>query len=42
VGEPNGAGILTRDWMSGGFTWTGFDYKVRAFLLCSASCVFLV
>lgn len=27
VGISNQQGILTRDFMSGGFTWTGFDYK---------------
>ena len=26
-GQKNGQGILTRDFMSGGFTWTGWDYK---------------
>ena len=26
-GQTNGQGILTRDFMSGGFTWTGWDYK---------------
>jgi beta-galactosidase len=28
VGEADGQGILTRDWMAGGWVWTGFDYKV--------------
>ena len=27
IGEPNGQGILTRPFVSGGFTWTGWDYK---------------
>ena len=27
VGEKNQQGILTRDYMCGGFTWTGWDYK---------------
>ena len=27
IGEPNGLGILTRPFVSGGFTWTGWDYK---------------
>eukprot|EP00759_Apiculatamorpha_spiralis_P041426 PhF_6_TR40157/c0_g1_i1/m.59452/K01190/lacZ; beta-galactosidase len=27
VGEPNGQGILTRPFISGGWTWTGWDYK---------------
>lgn len=27
VGEPAGQGILTRPFVSGGWTWTGFDYK---------------
>ena len=26
-GQTNNQGILTRDFMSGGFTWTGWDYK---------------
>jgi len=26
-GMSNGQGILTRDFISGGFTWTGWDYK---------------
>jgi len=27
VGEPDNQGILTRAFVSGGWTWTGFDYK---------------
>jgi beta-galactosidase len=27
IGQLLGQGILTREYMSGGFTWTGFDYK---------------
>ncbi|KAH8043583.1 arogenate dehydratase [Aureococcus anophagefferens] len=27
VGEADAQGILTRPFISGGFTWTGFDYK---------------
>ena len=27
VGEPAGQGILTRPFVAGGFTWTGWDYK---------------
>ena len=27
VGEPGGQGILTRPFVAGGFTWTGWDYK---------------
>ncbi|GMH50795.1 hypothetical protein TL16_g00871 [Triparma laevis f. inornata] len=27
VNVKNGQGILTRDFVSGGFTWTGWDYK---------------
>jgi beta-galactosidase len=27
IDEPHSQGILTRDFMSGGFVWTGFDYK---------------
>lgn len=27
VGEHNGQGILTRPFISGGWTWTGWDYK---------------
>jgi len=27
IGQPNGQGILTRPFVSGGFTWTGWDYK---------------
>ena len=27
VGQTNNQGILTRPYMSGGFTWTGWDYK---------------
>eukprot|EP00937_MAST-01D_sp_MAST-1D-sp2_P002554 g2554.t1 len=27
VGQPNNQGILTRDFIAGGFTWTGWDYK---------------
>ena len=27
VGEGNGQGILTRPFISGGWTWTGWDYK---------------
>ena len=27
VDEPDGQGILTRDYMSGGWVWTGWDYK---------------
>lgn len=27
VGVAHGQGILTRPFVSGGWTWTGFDYK---------------
>jgi beta-galactosidase len=27
IGESNGQGILTRDFISGGWTWTGMDYR---------------
>ena len=27
IGESNGQGILTRSFISGGWTWTGWDYK---------------
>lgn len=27
VGEPDGQGILTRSFVSGGWTWTGWDYR---------------
>ena len=27
VGQKDGQGILTRDFIAGGFTWTGWDYK---------------
>ena len=27
IGEPNNQGILTRSFISGGWTWTGWDYK---------------
>ena len=27
VGQEGGQGILTRDFVAGGFTWTGWDYK---------------
>lgn len=27
VGEPDGQGILTRAFISGGWTWTGWDYR---------------
>jgi beta-galactosidase len=27
VGVANGQGILTRPFISGGWTWTGFDYR---------------
>jgi beta-galactosidase len=27
INEKNGEGILTRDFISGGWTWTGWDYR---------------
>lgn len=27
INEPNGEGILTRPFISGGWTWTGWDYR---------------
>jgi hypothetical protein len=27
IKEPHGGGILTRPFISGGWTWTGWDYR---------------